>query len=73
MSDPQYMLWLTSMKGEFMSYSYANYADLADWDYPDNWLDVPEDFEDESDFESDGYHMQEDAYLDSYWESLTEM
>ncbi len=56
-----------------MSYSYANYADLADWDYPDNWLDVPEDFEEESDFESDGYHMQEDAYLDSYWESLTEM
>jgi len=60
-----------------MLYSDVNYADMSDWDYPDNWLDEPEGM---SDVEADadtlasagwgtdedyGWYGYEDAAMES--------
>jgi hypothetical protein len=51
-----------------------NTSDLADADVWADFADYAEDiWSDEDDDESEWNILAEDAYLDSYWESLTEM
>jgi hypothetical protein len=47
-----------------MLYTDANLADLSDWDYPDTWLEEPEDFEEEDG--EDYLNYAEDALMESY-------
>ena len=67
MSDPRARLRLPTNERCLMFYSDANYADLSDWDYPDNWLDEPEDFMSDAEADADalasiGWGTDEDYY-----------